>query len=79
MGNFKPGQLRRWIPGKRKGRLDGTFIVLCEVGSRFTEPGNVWNTAEILNTDSEGNTGVKYTHIFDIEENSEIINDAPLS
>ena len=75
MGSVKPGQLRRWIPGKRKGSLNGTFIVICEVMGSFTEPGNSWNTVDILNTDSEGNTDVRHTHIFDIEENSEILNE----
>ena len=79
MSKVSPGQLRRWIPGKRKGSLDGTFIVVCEIVNRFAEPGNSWNTVEILNTGSEGITDVRHTHIFDIEENSEILNDAPLS
>jgi hypothetical protein len=72
---IEPGQLRRWIPGMRKGSLSGTFIVICEVVNTFAGPGNSWNTVEILSTDDGGNTDVRHTHIFDIQRNSEVLDE----
>ena len=66
-----PGQLRRWIPGKPTGSHSGTFIVICEVCTDLSDPGNNWNQVDILVGDR-----VLYTSIYDIKTKSELLSES---